>query len=458
MAGIGFILRKLVRRETLSGVVQGYFHGALASSGPWILTILAIASIYLLTHNLIHDTTISQFRTVILYNFCFALVLSSPFTTLVTRRLADCIYAKDLRDAVGVLLSALFFLLMTLFPVAMVLYFAIATLAVPLAILAVCNFLLIASVWLVMVYVSALKFYLAITYSFLAGLTVSVFGAALLSMDYGASGMLFGFNLGLILVLASILALIFVEYPRDCRLLFPFDFRKYWAVALSALFYNAGAWVDKWVMWSAPDAQGFDTGLPNYPIYDSSMFLAYLTIIPAMSLFVISQETAFFDVYLKFYRSIHNDENFNHIQNNHEQLLRSLVNSGRNLLLLQVFVCALALFASPKIFHILDLNYLGLAIFRIGVVGATFQVLTLFILIFLSYFDDRLGALKISILFFITNFGLSWLSRTAGLPYYGYGYFLSTLVTFVFAAVVIERYVHQLTYHAFIDNNSAVVE
>jgi uncharacterized membrane protein len=459
MAGIGFVLRKLVRRDTLSGMAQAYFHGALASSGPWLLTILAISSIYLLTRNAIQSEAMAQFRTVILYNFCFGLVLSSPLTAVATRRLSDAIYVKDLRDAAGLLLGTLGFIFALLFPLATLFYFAIAELPVAVSSQAIANFLLICALWVVMVYVSALKFYLAITYSFLAGLAISVLGAWVFSLS-GSAGMLCGFNLGLAVIIASLLALILVEYPRECQnpLAVVRCLKTSATAALGALLYNAGAWVDKWVMWFSPEAQTFGTGLPNTPVYDSSMFLAYLTIIPAMSLFIVSQETAFFDTYLKFYRAIKHNENFKTLETNHRLLIRMLVGTGRDLLLLQLFVCAVTLFAAPKIFESLGFNFIGLGIFRIGVLGATFQVFTLLITIFLSYFDARRAILAINALFFATNLLVSWVSLKAGFAFYGYGYFLSTVITFVFAAIVIERYLQQLPYHTFVDNNRAVIQ
>jgi uncharacterized membrane protein len=45
MASIGFELRRLTQREDLMGVIQGYMHSALVSSGPWLFTVLAIAAI-----------------------------------------------------------------------------------------------------------------------------------------------------------------------------------------------------------------------------------------------------------------------------------------------------------------------------------------------------------------------------------------------------------------------------
>lgn len=460
MAGIGFVLQKLVERDTLSGVLRGYLHGTLASSGPWLLTILSISCIYAMTRHEVVMQALSQFRTVILYNFCFALVLSSPITVLATRRLSDCIYKRDIRDATGMLIGTLFLLFGLFLPIASFLYFHIATIPLSLAIQGVVNFLLISAVWLAMVYVSALKYYMAITYSFIIGIVVSICLAAVLAIEYSATGMLFGFNIGLALILASIIALIFAEYPRETRGLFGvLEYaREYGAVALGALFYNLAAWVDKWVMWFSPEAQTFGTGLPNFPHYDGAMFLAYLTIIPAMAMFLVSQETQFFEAYLRFYRSIQEDASFVNIQANQQSLIRSLVYSGRSLLALQIFVSALTLLAAPKIFEVLDMNFVGLGIFRIGIIGVAFQVLILFVTIFLAYFDYRMGVLFINVFFFVANLVLSLASRSAGLPFYGYGYFAAAMLTFCVSAVVIERYVRELPYHAFIDNNSSIIK
>lgn len=460
MAGIGFVLRKLVQRETLTGVIRGYFHASLASTGPWVLTVIALCCLYGLTSHFVLLQSVTQFRTVILYNFCFSLVWSSPLTVLATRYLSDCIFRKDMAEAPGMLLGTMLFLVILTIPIGAFFYLYASLLSLDVAIQALCNFVLIAVLWLATVFISTIKYYSAITYSFLVGLSVAVLAAAALGVGYGAAGMLLGFNCGIACILASILALILVEYPREtCGFFGILSYlKRYTIVALAALLYTMGCWVDKWVMWFAPEAQTFGTGLPNYPHYDGSMFLAYLTIIPVMAMFMISQETQFFDTYTKYYRSVLNEENYNTIQRNHQQMLHFLVQSGAHMLLLQSFVCGLFLIAAPKIFEFFNINFIGLGIFRIGVVGASFQVLTLFITIFMSYFDDRKNVLWVSGLFFLTNFLFSVFSQEAGLPYYGYGYFLSTLVTFVFAAITIERYVRNLPYHTFIDNNSSVVE
>ena len=42
MAGIGFELRKMLRRKTLLGLMQAYTYAGLIGAGPWVLSIVGI--------------------------------------------------------------------------------------------------------------------------------------------------------------------------------------------------------------------------------------------------------------------------------------------------------------------------------------------------------------------------------------------------------------------------------
>lgn len=42
MAGIGFELRKLLKKQTYGGLLQAYAYAGIISSGPWVLSIVGI--------------------------------------------------------------------------------------------------------------------------------------------------------------------------------------------------------------------------------------------------------------------------------------------------------------------------------------------------------------------------------------------------------------------------------
>ena len=53
MAGIGFELRKLLKKDTLLGLLQAYTFAGIIGSGPWVLSILGILIIGLLSSTVV---------------------------------------------------------------------------------------------------------------------------------------------------------------------------------------------------------------------------------------------------------------------------------------------------------------------------------------------------------------------------------------------------------------------
>ena len=68
MAGIGFELRKLLKRESLLGILRAYGYAGLISSGPWVLSILGIMLVGILSVGKVSPTIrVQQFLVVVNY-------------------------------------------------------------------------------------------------------------------------------------------------------------------------------------------------------------------------------------------------------------------------------------------------------------------------------------------------------------------------------------------------------
>lgn len=458
MAGIGFELRKLVERDDLLGIAEGYGYAALAASGPWLFTILALAAIFLLGAPATSPSELATFRIIIVYNFSFSLVLTGPGAIAMTRYLADSIHAKDVREVPASLLGGLLLAYGVSAPVAAFFYIARAHLDSPTRIAALLNFLLIAGIWIVSVFLTALKDYRALTLSFAAGMLFGTVSAAVFSIPWAAAGMLFGFNLGLAVILFSLTARIFAEYPTRPGHPFAFlrYFRKYWDLALAALAYNLAIWVDKWIMWMAPEHEVLRIGLVSCPDYESAMFLAYLSVVPSMAAFTLSIETGFFERYTRFYEDIQRHVAYGKIESNHRDLIQSFVDGARNFVVLQGSVCVAGILIAPQLLVWIGVNFAQLAIFRLGLLGAFFHSGFLFLMIFLAYFDLRRIVLVLAALFFAANAVLTLATLRLGFPFYGYGYFLSALMAFAAAFVATDYFIRRVPYQTFIRNNSSV--
>jgi len=460
MAGIGFVLRKLYRQDNLSGMVSASLHSAFASAGPWLFTVLALGAIAALGKAIVGTDVLFDFRVILIYNFSFSLVISGPVFMIATRYLSDSIYKRDVSNAPGMLLGSLILMWAIELVIAGAFYFGYADLSFPLAVSAVVNFLLLSAVWLVGIFISALRNYKLITRSFLGGMMIAVLAAMALAKNYEATGLLNGFSIGLAVIVAVLLGNVMAEYPYPIRNIFAFlpYFRKYWQIAASGFVYNMAIWIDKWMMWFAPEATMMKNKLLIYPFYDSTMFIAYLTTVPAMALFLFNTETHFFEHYTRFYRDIEGKASFAKIQKNHLAVMRSIFGSAGNFFVLQGSIAFLGTLMAPEIIGAIKGNYLQVGMLRYGLLGAFFQILTLFLLVLLTYFDNRKACLTIQIFFLVTNAAFTWGSIQAGFAYYGFGYFVSAFVTFVLAAVILTRYVAKLPYHTFITSNMSVHE
>ena len=455
MAGIGFALRTLVERDDLSARLQGYGHAAIVAAGPWLFTVLALAAFEAATKGVLDREALSRVTALLIYNFSFSLVFSGPIVMVLTRHLADLLYARQAEEVPGVLIGALILLWGIQAPVGIAFVTLVLDLSAAESLLALLGFLVTGGVWLACVFLSALKNYRAISLAFALGMLVAFAAGTYLSPRFGEAGALAGLTLGLAVIFYILLGCILAEYPYGIRNPFGLlpSFRKYWDLACVGLFYNAAIWVDKWVMWLSPDGQSVAPGLITNPSYDSSMFLAYLTIVPALILFLVSIETRFFEQYVAFYRDIQNHATLQRIRQNHKLILSVLGEGIRNIAIVQGIICYLAILVAPGLIGLAKGGIELVSMFRFGVLGAFFHTLLLFAMIVIAYFDLRRILLGVTCLFFASNAILTLAFIPFGAPWTGYGYFLASLLSFAVACLAGIWCITRLPYMTFIANN-----
>jgi len=457
MAGIGFALRKLTKRDDILGVVQSYAFSSFVSSGPWLFTIFALSGINVFAGLFVSLEEIALFRVVVIYNFAFSLVLTGPILFVLTRYLADRIFLKDVSEAVGAMMGSLLLALILALGVAAPFYLLVAEVSQEIKLLGVLNFLLISGIWMANVFVSAMKDYTAVAKAFGFGMTIAGGFAVLGSNYWGVPGMLAGFNLGMMVLLFTLIARVFTEYPYFVTrpLGFCTYFTKFSGLALVGLTSSVALWIDKWIMWRAPESEIL-SGFIFYSDYDSAMFLAFLTTVPSLALFIVSVETRFFLNYQKFYKDMQEHCSLAKIENNHKRIMSDILGSLRNLLILQGAISAIAIISAPKIFDALGINYLQLGIFRFGVLGAYFLMIIQFLSIFLAYFDLRKELLVVNLALLVSSAVFTYLSLGLGHAYYGSGFAVATVLTLLVAYFLIYRNVPRLPYLTFIQNNPSI--
>ncbi len=458
MAGVGFALRKLARQDTLLSGLRAYSHAAVISCGPWLFVVVSLGGVQFLGRTMVSLPDLQRFSSVVTYNFCFSLVAAGPIALVVTRGLADRIYAKEVELAPGLYLGALALLFCVQAAFGIPFYGFVADMQPAERILSLICLQVAGGIWIASPFMSALQNFGSISAFFAGGTFLSFTFAVLLAPFFGAAGMLAGFTAGLAFIFFGLSARIFAEYPYPAHFQFAFilEFRRYWQFAVIGLFYNAAIWVDKWIMWFAPGRVAVTGGIWTNPAYDGAMFLAYLTIVPATTLFLVAVETRFFEHYFRFYQDIENHATATEIERNHKTILRVLGEGLRNIAVLQAAVCYLAVLAAPAMIGMAQGDLTMVPIFRFGAIGALFHVLLLCVMVVLSYFDLRRELVRVTMVFFTLNAGLTWVTLWLGLGYEGYGYAGATLLSLIYAYSLVSSRIALLPYMTFIGNNRAL--
>ena len=456
MAGIGFELQKLVNRDDLLGPARGLFYAAAIVTGPWILTVAAIAIISYSSAGTGVQGGLSLFRTIIIYNFAISLVLSAPIAMITTRFLADRIYDGDETETSAVLIASILIVLAVQFPVPLVIYFLVATISPGLAFLACANYFTVAALWVAIIFLTTLKNYAPVIFSFAVGLLVSTIGAMTLR-DLGTPGLIVGFTAGIALTLFMILGRTLGEFraPLVWPRVYLKSFIAFPALAIAAFAYNAAIWVDKWIFWFSPSFATHTAGLPTYPPYDGAMFYAHLTLVPGLAVFFALVETKFYSQYRRFYWFVQNHGSLKEIEEAQQELIACAASGGRMLLILHLAIAITVLLLAPTIASALSLNLTQIGIFRFAVLGTAAHAFLLYGLILLAYFDLQKRVLMLSILFLVLNAVFTLATQYLGYAYLGAGYFLAALMAATITVTVAHREMARLRYLTFVGNNPA---
>ncbi len=461
MAGVAFSLRLLANQRNIFGTFAAVGVSTLLSSGAWIFTILMVFALTLLAQAFLDFQASTVFSAIVSYNFGFTLVLTGPLAALLTRYLSNKIYENDTSSCLSILvLSIAVFFVLTVLPITyfygfflelnpLQRYFAFST------------FYLVAAIWICNVFVSALKNYIAVVFSFCFGSLIAILISFLLTPILRSNAIYLGIVLGLSTVLIGLLSAIFEEYSSQWLKpkIQTNNLIKYWPLLVTGFFYNAGLWVDKWVLWLMdPNSTWVAGGIVVLVPYDMSMFLAHLSIIPFVAYFFLHIEPKFFVATKSFYDSMRFKSVLDDIDKRHLSLLVVVRRSLRELVFIGFILMLIFQFLMPKMLILLGDRYELLAITRVALLGSYFHALAFFVMTFLNYFDLKKHVAMLSILFFSMNAIMTAVTGYLGYSWYGYGYFFSTLFVFLISLVILIREVNWLKYSCLIGNNIESLE
>lgn len=445
MAGIGFELRKLLDRQSLWGLVRAYAYAGVISSGPWVLSIVGVMGIGLLSVGRVPAGEVRQFLVTITYLMAASLIVTGGLQLMFARFIADCVYRREEPRVLPNLMGALTVTGLGTCALSVPLVFVLAG---PLSVrlLTVVAFVVLSASWIAVVLLSSLRDYRGVVTSFLVGYLISVAGALLLR-PLGLVGLLAGFLVGQVVLLVAMVGLVARRFPSDVLVAFEFLDRRraYVTLAATGLLYNLGIWIDKLIFWFTPSTSEVVLGpLRASIIYDIPIFLAYLSIVPGMAVFLVRVETAFAEEYDGFFAAVRDGETLADIRRRRDRLTLAVKNGISDIFKVQGTTVLVLLLAGPRLLEAVGISRLYLQLFSVDLAGVAMQVLMLAVFNVLFYLDQRRTTLALSATFCALNAILTVASQHAGPAFYGYGFALSTAITSLVGLLVASRKLDRL--------------
>ena len=221
--------------------------------------------------------------------------------------------------------------------------------------------------------------------------------------------------------------------------------RRYPLLLLTGLGYALGVWIDKFVFWFV---DGVETApmLPSHPLYDTSCFLAYLTVVPALALNLIVFETGFYERYRHYYGALMKGLPLREVEWQRTEMVEALRQGAILLLRWQGLFTGLAIVFAPVLLELLGLPEGMVRTFRIACAGAFFQVFLLIVVLVLLYFDLRREAAESVCGFAALNGVLAYVSLGCGYASYGVGYAAAGFCGLLWAWGRLQRALPRLEY------------
>ena len=454
MAGIGFELRHMLRKNTLLSLVQAYAYAGVIGSGPWVLSIIGILLVGLFSASVVVPATlVTQFQTSVTYLVACSLIYTGLAQLAFTRFIADRLFEKRKRVVMPNLHGLMLLVLLGAAVLAtLALFVLLPGLGLAYRLLMLAGFMLLSGVWVLTVLLSGMKRYKAIVGLFALSYGLIVVSALLLR-PWGLEGLLGAFVLGHYVLLAGMWLLVVQEF-QPARQLIAFDFLRpsklYPSLVAIGFLYNLGVWADKFMFWFfPPTSQPIIGQLRASLIYDLPVFLSYLSIIPGMAVFLVRIETDFVEYYDKFYDAVRSGGSLEYIQDMRDEMVYSIRQGLAEIAKIQTLAVLVTFVAGPSILQALGISQLYLPLLYIQVIGASLQVVLLSVLNIFFYLDVRRIILGLCAEFLVLNILLTALTLWLGAAFYGYGFTLAVLITLVTALGILDYKLNHLEYETF---------
>jgi uncharacterized membrane protein len=456
--GVSASIEWMTRQRALSGIVAAYLYAAMIVAGPWIFTMLAIAGL--------SGTGCSSdcgqlplFRSIVIYNSLFSLVVTTPLAFLSGRYISDQVHQGHEQNVFFAFMVSLTLFCLTTLATAVPFYLMASSLGAPTQFAGLQNVFLIGLSWLLIPFLGVIRAQLTVLGAFGANALLMLLLGSVLS-DPSATTLLLVFNAGFaitdVILFASLVRQFGSRVVPD-RSLLKF-LRQRWELPVAGLAYGLGIWADKVVMWyGAPSGTLVIAGvIRTMPSYDTAVFWAQLASIPVIAVAFVHVETEFSRLFRRFSGRIGMQASLRELTEGMQKLRTCVLSSLVMLFVALAIVATMTVLLSFVFMSELGLRPAYMSILRIALCAMVFHTSAMFCFVFFLYFDLRRQAVLIVAVYATLNTVLTAVFLVVGQAYYGYGTMVAAASTFMLAFAMLVRELPWLHYHAFITNNTSL--
>lgn len=440
MAGIGFELKKIFNRESITSLAGGITYSTLVTVGPTIIVIVTIIALYLsLGLMSVSYPERELLSSTILYVFIFSIITTAGFNGVMSRYIADKIFEDKYEDILpsfytGILLNVIIGGILGI-PFTWRLIF-IGNVDPFFAFASYCFFIVMIISFYSMFYLTATKEYKIISAYYMTGMVIAFISAYLLYW-YGLiiiKCILYGIIIGFLIIDFLQFAYIRNSFRsnsknyKDCLHYFK-DHKK---ILFCSFFYILGLYIHNFVFWTHPSHIIIAKSYISMQSYDMASCLAMFTNISTIIIFTVMAETNFHDKY-QIYMEAVIGKTWKDIEKSKKSMFRLISQQMNYLAALQAVITIIIFLIALLILPNLGFGGSVLRIYA-SLVGAFFVIFLMYCnIIYMFYFNDNTGAMLSSIIFCISVFIGSFFAKNYSESFYGYGATFGAIIGWSFS-------------------------
>ncbi len=456
MAGIGFELKRIYKKRNLKNMLQGIGYSTVVTVGPTILTIAAILISYKLlgiSRESFADRELLS--SMILYSFIFPFMITTPINTVWSRYIADKIFNEQFEDILSsyyvglVVVAAIGALLGVPF---LVRSWFVSDITIRFLFTGYCLYMALIVVFFTMTYLSATKDYKIITLYFFLGLLFGVLVAFFLvrSGDALIDAILTGLAVGFFVIAVGQFTYVrryFRVFSKNYKECLQYVWR-YKLLFLSSFFYVFGLYIHNFVSWTTRMAVVVKNTFLSAPPYDMASYLAMMTNISTMVIFIVIVETDFHDRY-QIYSEAVLRSTLKEIRKAKEDMFRLLGNQIAYIVEIQAILSCLIFLIVEIFFPLMGFSGEIIQIYPVLAVGYLAIFIMYCNIVYLYYFSDHVGAFIAAFLFWLVTFLVSLWARSLTIQFYGIGALIGALVGWTYSFFRLRYMENNLDFHIY---------